>query len=314
MKKLSMLLLVVMILVFTVAKARADLTIIGTASYLESSYNLIYEDNGPFGPITWLDYTRDFDTWQNQVDWASGLGANLTVALNPGYTTTIDWTAGWRLPETLDAPWVDGITGGYNITTSEMGHLNYLSLLNGPLGDMSPFNNLHADDYWSGTEYSTNTNNAWGFFFGFGTGYQYVDRKDSVGTALAVHPGNVGEATGITEVEIDIRPQGDANRINLRSNGKIAVAIISTPDFDAPSQVDQSSLTFGATGDEQSLVSCKPKPKDINHDGVKDDLVCLFYVQLAGFQCDDTEGTLKGKTVDGISIEGKDSVNIVKCK
>ena len=116
------------------------------------------------------------------------------------------------------------------------------------------------------------------------------------------------------EVTINIRPQGDANRINLRSNGKVAVAILSTPDFDAPSQVDQGSLTFGATGDEQSLISCKRKPKDVNHDGVEDDLVCHFSIQLAGFQCGDTEGILKGLTMEGKLIEGKDSVNIVKCK
>jgi hypothetical protein len=115
-------------------------------------------------------------------------------------------------------------------------------------------------------------------------------------------------------VAINIRPEGDANRINLRSNGKVAVAILSTPDFDAPSQIDQNSLTFGATGDEQSLISCKRKPKDVDHDGVKDDLVCLFYVQLAGFKCGDTEGILKGLTKDGKLIEGKDLVNIVKCK
>jgi hypothetical protein len=116
------------------------------------------------------------------------------------------------------------------------------------------------------------------------------------------------------EVSINIKPEGDSNRINLRSNGKVAVAILSTPDFDAPSQVDQGSLTFGATGDEQSLISCKRKPKDVNHDGVKDDLVCHFSTQLAGFKCGDTEGILKGLTKDGKLIEGKDSVNIVKCK
>jgi len=116
------------------------------------------------------------------------------------------------------------------------------------------------------------------------------------------------------QVTINIRPEGDANRINLRSNGKIAVAIISTPDFDAPSQVDQGSLTFGATGDEQSLISCKRRPKDVHHDGFADDLVCRFYIQSAGFKCGDTEGILKGLTKDGKLIEGRDFVNIVKCK
>jgi|WetSurMetagenome_2_1015567.scaffolds.fasta_scaffold224640_1 hypothetical protein len=86
-------------------------------------------------------------------------------------------------------------------------------------------------------------------------------------------------------VTINIRPEGDSNRINLRSKGKIPVAILSTDDFNAPSQVDQSSLTFGATGNEQSLISCKRKLKDADEDGLKDDLVCHFSIQLTGFKC-----------------------------
>jgi probable HAF family extracellular repeat protein len=128
---------------------------------------------------------------------------------------------------------------------------------------------------------------------------------------------NNGQIVGYYQtplIAINVRPEDDANRINLRSNGKVAVAILSTLGFDAVSQVDQTSLTFGSTGDEQSLISCKPKPKDINHDGSKDDLVCRFDTQMAGFKCGDTEGILKGLTKDGTPIEGKDLVNIVKCK
>jgi len=43
----------------------------------------------------------------------------------------------------------------------------------------------------------------------------------------------------------------------------------------------------------------------------KDDLVCHFYTEYAAFECGDTEGVLKGVTMDGISIEGRDSVKIV---
>lgn len=117
-------------------------------------------------------------------------------------------------------------------------------------------------------------------------------------------------------VDIDIKPGSDSNTVNPKSNGKIPVAILSTKDFDAPSQVDQNSLTFGRTGDEQSLAFCNRRPKDVNHDGLKDDLVCHFYTQIAGFKCGDTEGILRGKTLDGtpIAIEGRDSVKIVPCK
>jgi hypothetical protein len=118
-------------------------------------------------------------------------------------------------------------------------------------------------------------------------------------------------------VSIDIRPRDRLNRINPKSKGKIAVAIFSTKDFDAPHQIDLKSLTFGSTGDEQSLAFCHAKHvkhgKDVNRDGLKD-LVCHFYTRDTGFQCGDTKGTLKGKTLDGTPIEGSDSVRIGPCK
>jgi len=123
--------------------------------------------------------------------------------------------------------------------------------------------------------------------------------------------------TSVLQVAIDIKPGSDPNSINPMSKGKIPVAILSTEGFDAPSQIDQNSLTlrFGSTGNEPSLAFCNPKGEDINGDGLID-LVCHFYTQDTGFgvQCGDTEGVLKGMTKDGISIQGIDSVRIVPCK
>jgi probable HAF family extracellular repeat protein len=116
------------------------------------------------------------------------------------------------------------------------------------------------------------------------------------------------------EVDIDIRPWSKRNPINYKGHGILPVAILSTPDFDAPSKVDQNSLTFGATGNEKSLAFCNRRPKDVSRDGSKDDLVCHFYIEVAGFKCGDTEGILNGKTVSGIAIEGEDLVRIVHCK
>jgi hypothetical protein len=117
----------------------------------------------------------------------------------------------------------------------------------------------------------------------------------------------------VVEVTIDIKPGSFPNSINPKSKGKIPVAILSSPDCDAPSDVDQASLTFGRTGDEESLAFCSPSPKDVNDDGLYD-LVCHFYTQHTGFECGDTEGILKGQTGaagSGQPIEGTDSVNIV---
>jgi len=113
-------------------------------------------------------------------------------------------------------------------------------------------------------------------------------------------------------VAIDIIPYS----VNPTSKGKIEVAILSTPDFDAPSQVDKNSLTFGLTGNEQSLAFCNSRLKDDNQNGLRNALICYFYTQTAGFQfqCGNTVGILKGKTVDNVPIQGSDSVRIKPCK
>lgn len=118
---------------------------------------------------------------------------------------------------------------------------------------------------------------------------------------------------GTPPFSIDINPGSSPNNINLKSKGKIPVAILSTQEFYAPDMVNKDSLTFGYTGVEDSLAFCNPKGEDVNGDGLKD-LVCHFYTQETKFQCGDTEGILMGETVDGTPIEGKDSVSIAPCK
>lgn len=120
----------------------------------------------------------------------------------------------------------------------------------------------------------------------------------------------LGGLPSVMKEPIDIKPGSYPNSINPKSRGKIPVAILSTPDFDAPTQVNKTSLTFGRTGDEQSLAFCNKSPEDVNNDGLLDQ-VCHFYTQSAGFQAGDTEGIIRGKTVDEVEIEGRDSVRVV---
>ena len=121
--------------------------------------------------------------------------------------------------------------------------------------------------------------------------------------------GSAGKCKAI-EVDIDIKPGSFPNSINSNSRGRIPVAILSTADFDAPSEVDKASVTFGRTGDEDSLAKCNKSAEDVNADGLLDQ-VCHFKTQATGFQAGDTEGILKGQTVDGLPIEGRDSARIV---
>jgi probable HAF family extracellular repeat protein len=114
-------------------------------------------------------------------------------------------------------------------------------------------------------------------------------------------------------VKIKIKPWRDCNRIDPKEKWELVpVAILSSPGFNAPGMVERHSLTFGRTGDEESLAFCRQWSKDVNRDGLKD-LICYFHVGPMGFHCGDKEGVLKGKTVDGKKFEGVDEVQIYPC-
>jgi len=143
--------------------------------------------------------------------------------------------------------------------------------------------------------------------------YIFLATQGSTGTFIDYQVGmDYSAPQSVVDISIDIKPGGNPNNINPKSKGKIPIAILSTMDFYAPDEVDIDSLTFGRDGDEGRLAFCNTSPEDVNDDGF-DDLVCHFYTQETGFQCGDTEGVLKGLTVDATrrAIEGSDLVRIV---
>jgi hypothetical protein len=86
-------------------------------------------------------------------------------------------------------------------------------------------------------------------------------------------------------------------------SGTIAVAILGTSTFAAASQVDRASLTFGATGDERTLVSCEPGSTAVRNGGPPiDALVCYFRTPLTS----NAPLVLQGKTTDDIPFYGQD--------
>ena len=115
----------------------------------------------------------------------------------------------------------------------------------------------------------------------------------------------------MTAVDIDIKPHSFPNSIKTRSRGRIPVAILSSPTFDATTEIDKNTPTFGKSGDEPSLAFCKNGNEDVNDDGLLD-VVCHFYTQDTGFQVGDTKGILKGMTQGGLTFWGEDSVRILK--
>ena len=103
---------------------------------------------------------------------------------------------------------------------------------------------------------------------------------------------------------------GKAAEINPKRRGNVQVAILSSSSFNAPAQVNVSSLTFGHSGTEKSLVYCEVFRRDVNHDRMQD-LVCHFQVSKMNFQKDDKLGILNGKLRSGnIAIQGSAPVRI----
>lgn len=201
--------------------ANAALTTIGQATYhlagtTNKSYNLIWDDNNNGNSVVWLDYASlSGSTWNNATKWATGLNATgvLSYTFNAGYG--VDWGANsWRLPTTVDGNFVSGHTGttgkGYNITTSEMGHLFYTELGNkgfrnadgtynantAPnylLTNVGEFQQLKSTEYWSSESPNAPYYNLAAWYFAMGSGLQYItaSNKSDPKSGLAIRTGQV---------------------------------------------------------------------------------------------------------------------------
>jgi hypothetical protein len=138
-------------------------------------------------------------TWLQDANYAKTIGYDADRYMN--WTQANAWVdqlsyAGyedWRLPTTVDGPFVWGYdgttTGGYNITTSELGYMYYVNLNNegyydisgNPTGWSTTPNASFVDGngklvsiqnlvdaynvYWSGTEHASNNTMAWALDF-----------------------------------------------------------------------------------------------------------------------------------------------------
>jgi len=272
------------------------------AALIDNGGGLVYDTDRN---ITWYVPNLGPLTWSEAVSWVAGLSVS---------NANVNNVTGWRLPSALNQDGT-GPCDGYNCSGSEMGHLYYTELGNTAqegLKNRGPFTNLRQANYWTALEWSYQ-GNAWAFGFDFGK-QGFGDKTLAVHfSAMAVHDGDVG-APVPERVAIDIGPWNKRSPINYKGRSILPVSILSEEDFDVPDLLDQHSLTFGATGRENSLAFCNPKPRNVKRDGSKDDLVCYFYIDTAGFKCGSAVGVLKGETFDGIPIEGKDFARILNCK
>ena len=141
---------------------------------------------------------------------------------------------------------------------------------------------------------------------------------DSLGASKALAVVSIlnsatGEKQIVADVQgyltpIDIRPGKASNQVNPKSMGKAQVAILSTRTFDATKAVVPASITFGRSGTENSLTSCRKTFKDVNGDGLPD-LICRFELRYAGFQMGATVGILRFTSTRGTPYEGRDKIS-----
>jgi hypothetical protein len=111
-------------------------------------------------------------------------------------------------------------------------------------------------------------------------------------------------------VEIDIKPGDEPNSINLGSNGKVPVAILSSETFDATT-MDVASITFaGAPVAPKKNGTYMASLEDVNGDA-RLDLVLHFSTQDLMLTSSSIQATLTGTTTMGRCTSATDSVNIV---
>jgi len=106
-----------------------------------------------------------------------------------------------------------------------------------------------------------------------------------------------------TEVQIDIKPGSYPNSINLKAQGVVPVAVLTTMGFDART-VDPSTVLFAKASPVRWVL------EDVDQDG-DTDMLFHFRTQDLELGPTSTEATLTADTVDGKHIRGTDTVNIV---
>ena len=114
----------------------------------------------------------------------------------------------------------------------------------------------------------------------------------------------------IKVIRLDIKPDSQINKINLRSKGVIAVAVITSEGFDA-FLVDPDTVQFGPANAE--MAHSQAHIEDVDYDGDYD-LLFHFLTADTNINCIDTEATLTGQTWDGTLISGTDSINPIRCR
>jgi len=131
-------------------------------------------------------------------------------------------------------------------------------------------------------------------------------------------PINLVTVTPDSGMVIDIKPGNEQNNINLKSNGVVPVAALTTGDFDTATIDPTTAIFAGASPSHWST-------EDIDHDG-DDDIIFHFRTQELDLDENSTEATLTAQLMSqmktlsaaqassGAVVSGTDTVKIVSAK
>ena len=149
------------------------------------------------------------------------------------------------------------------------------------------------------------------FINGGGTLAFFGTTTSSVGD-YTLNISGITAAQRTKQINIEVKPGvKQLAPLNPRAQGKVPVAIMGAAGFDV-SGIKQKSLTFGSSGNENSLSKCQKRTRDINKDGYAD-LLCHFKNNVASFKSGDIEGILKGNTQSG-QFEGRALIKVIPTK
>lgn len=117
----------------------------------------------------------------------------------------------------------------------------------------------------------------------------------------------VGDSAPSIDVDIDISPKDETNKVKLEPGKSLLVAILSGGEFDAL-QIDAATVRFGPAG-AQAVADWVA---DVDRDGSTDRVVEVK-VNRTGIACGDEHATLTARSFSGQNVTGTDPVRVVPC-
>lgn len=126
--------------------------------------------------------------------------------------------------------------------------------------------------------------------------YRIINVGDDAHDSFALFDGD--------EIDIDIKPGSEANRIDPAGPGVVPVAILSPSDV-ALTHIDRATIRFGDLGTEARGLSAY---HDLGGDG-DIDILAAFRTRDTGLSCASGYGFVTARLYSGQYISGSDTVN-----